>query len=229
MYCIKCGVRLEKTEEKCPLCNTLVCHPDFTEFEPPLYPKNRLPKGSPNSKFICGAIIILFLIPLTVCLFADLGFDGEFDWFGYVAGALLVAYIALALPLWFKRANPVIFTPCNFVSLAVYLFYINFETNGNWFVGFALPLTVALGVIICTTVTLLYYLRRGKLFVVGGAVVALGVFIPLVELLLCNTFSLKVIGWSVYPLVVLLLLGGLLIYLGISRHAREIIERKFFI
>lgn len=29
MYCIKCGVKLADSEKKCPLCNTIVCHPEF--------------------------------------------------------------------------------------------------------------------------------------------------------------------------------------------------------
>ena len=194
MYCIKCGVKLAETEKKCPLCNTAVCHPDFTEFKEPLYPKNKLPKGNSNSKFICGAVIILFLIPLAVCLFADLFSGGGIDWFGYVAGALAVMYTIVALPLWFKKPNPVIFAPCNFAAVAAYLFYINFKLEGNWFVGFALPLTVVLGIITCTAVTLLYYLHKGQLFVVGGSIMALGGFITLTELLLSITFSLKFIG-----------------------------------
>ena len=29
MYCIKCGVKLADTEKKCPLCGTVVYHPEF--------------------------------------------------------------------------------------------------------------------------------------------------------------------------------------------------------
>ena len=50
----------------------------------------------------------------------------------------------------------------------------------------------------------------------------------LMEFLLCVTFSLPFIGWSIYPLVVLVLFGGLLIYIAINSSAREMIERKLF-
>ena len=42
------------------------------------------------------------------------------------------------------------------------------------------------------------------------------------------TFHFGFVGWSVYPLCVLLLFGGLLIYLAINSSACEIIERKLF-
>ena len=58
---------------------------------------------------------------------------------------------------------------------------------------------------------------------------SLGAVALMVELLIVKAFLIGFIGWSVYPLVVLALFGGLLIYLGINSRAREVIERKFFI
>ena len=229
MYCIKCGVKLADTEKKCPLCNTIVCHPNFKQTaERPLYPSNKMPKNDSGSKALNGAVIILFFIPLLVCFFADLSLDGKIEWFGYVAGALMLSYVAFALPLWFKKPNPVIFVPCNFVAIALYLLYINFATGGSWFLSFAFPVVGGICLITCTVVTLMHYLHRGRLYILGGAFMALGVFMLLVEFLLKVTFGLRFIGWSIYPLVVLLLFGGLLIYIAINNAAREMIERKLF-
>ena len=78
-------------------------------------------------------------------------------------------------------------------------------------------------------VTLLRYVRRGKLYIFGGAVLALGMLTPLIELLLSVTFaSIRFVGWSFYPLVTSVLLGGVLIFFAICRPARETMERKFF-
>ncbi len=229
MYCIKCGVKLANTEKKCPLCNTVVCHPDFEQTaEQPLYPSNKMPKTNSGSLVLNGAVIILFFIPLLVCFFADLSLDGKPEWFGYVAGALVVSYIVFALPLWFKKPNPVIFVPCNFVATALYLLYINLATNGSWFLSFALPVVSGLCFITCTVVTLIYYLRKGKLYILGGAFMALGAFMLLIEFLIEITFDIRFIGWSIYPLVVLFLFGGLLIYFAINSATREMIERKLF-
>ncbi|MBQ5590201.1 MAG: hypothetical protein IIU65_00805 [Clostridia bacterium] len=229
MYCIKCGVKLADTEKKCPLCNTVVFHPDFEQkAEQPLYPSDKMPKSNSGAKVLNGAIIILYLIPMLVCSFADWSFDGKMEWFGYVAGALIVSYIAFALPLWFKKPNPVIFVPCDFVATALYLLYINLITNGNWFMSFAFPVVGGLCLITCTVVTLMYYLRQGRLYVLGGAFIALGAFMLLIEFLIKITFGFNFVGWSIYPLVVLFLFGGLLIYLAINNSVREMLERKIF-
>ena len=229
MYCIQCGVKLADTEKKCPLCNTAVCHPDFTQTaQRPLYPDNRIPENKSGTKALNGAAVILFLIPLLVCLFADLSLDGKMEWFGYVAGALVVFYVAVPLPLWFRKPNPVIFVPCSFAAVALYLLYINLETGGNWFLSFGLPVVGGICLISCTVVTLMYYLRKGRLYILGGAFMALGAFMLLIEFLMMITFKLHFIGWSVYPLVVLVLFGGLLIYFAINDEAREMMERKLF-
>ena len=110
MYCIQCGVHLADTEKKCPLCNTVVYHPDIEQGKArELYPVGKMPKPEAGRAFFCGAILILFMIPLILTFFSDLLLDGALDWFGYVAGGLVLVYLIFALPVWFKKPNPVIF------------------------------------------------------------------------------------------------------------------------
>ena len=61
-----------------------------------------------------------------------------------------------------------------------------------------------------------------------GALMALGAFMLLIEYLMEITFDLSVVGWAIYPLVVLVSFGGLLLYLAINSSAREMMERKLF-
>ncbi len=229
MFCIQCGVELADTEKKCPLCNTVVYHPEIKQSPAqPLYPARRLPQTKSGRAALSGAAIILFLIPLLVCFFADFGPDGKLQWFGYVFGGVAISYIAVALPLWFQKPNPVIFLPCDFAAIGLFLLYINFASGGDWFLSFALPCLGGVCLIACAVLTLLYYLRRGTLYILGGALMALGGFMLPVEFLMDAAFGLAFIGWSVYPLIVFMLLGGLLIYLAINRTARETLERKLF-
>ncbi len=229
MYCVNCGVKLESSEDICPLCGTKVCHPNIkVEREKQLYPKDRIPEMKKRSAAFNGAIIIMFLIPIVVSFLADFHFDRDIKWFGYVFGALVMGYTAFALPLWFERPNPVIFTPCVVAEAIGYLLYINCITNGDWFLRFAFPVAGGFGLIATAVVTLLYYLKKGKLYILGGAFTLTGGFIMLIEFFMSITFDIKFFGWSLYPLSVLVLLGGLMFYLAINKSAREIMERKLF-
>lgn len=231
MYCIHCGVKLADTEKICPLCGTVPYHPDHPRVDiAPLYPENQLPKVSHFSRF--GRLIVLsasFLLALVITLFANLQISHAITWSGYVAGALLLGYVALVLPFWFEKPNPVIFVPTAFATAGVYLLYINLATGGRWFLPFAFPIVGAVTLIVTTVVTLLRYLRRGRLYIFGGALMGFGALAVLIEFLLHVTFDAPVVGWSLYPLAGLFLAGGTLLLLAICDPIRESVERRFFI
>ena len=230
MYCVNCGVKLADTEQVCPLCGVTAYHPDIVRNkEDSLYPRHRYPVQQPDSKAAQVVVTTLFLLPILITLLCDLQINGAVSWSGFVAGALLVAYVILVLPFWFQNPNPVIFVPCSFAAVGLYLLYINWHVDGNWFLPFAFPLVGGLCVIFTTLITLLRYLKRGKFYIFGGCTLGLGLFMPLIEFLAILTFDQPPVAWSVYPFVTLVLLGGYLIFLGICRPARESMERKFFL
>lgn len=231
MYCINCGVKLADTEKQCPLCGTEVFHPSLPQPQGEfLYPRERCPNLQVSTAGTRGILTALFLLPMLICLQCDLLLSGGISWSGYVTGALTVLYVAFVLPSWFRKPNPAIFVPCSFAAIGVYLMYINFATGGSWFLSFAFPVTGAIGLIVTAVVTLLRYVRKGMLYIIGGAFIALGAFMPLMEFLLVLTFpAIRFAWWSLSPLTALVLLGGTLIFLAICRPARETMERKLFI
>jgi hypothetical protein len=231
MYCVKCGVKLADTEECCPLCGTVVYHPDITRQKgEDLYPKKKYPYKEKNSYWFQGLMTFACCLPMIIVLMCDFQFNAAITWSGYVIGAILVGYVSVILPMWFKRPNPVIFVPCDFAAVGLYLVYINLVTDGDWFLSFAFPVLGGIGAIVVTVVTLMRYVPKGKFFIFGGAFIALGGFMLLMEAMMCVTFEgVYFKGWSLYPLISLALLGGALIFLGICRPARESMERRFFI
>ena len=231
MYCINCGVKLADTEKRCPLCGTVVFHPELNRPEAePLYPQDQVPVPKVNSRIANVIVTAAFLLPILITLLCDLQMNGGVTWSGFVIGGLVVGYVILVLPTWFRKPNPVIFVPCGFVAVGLYLLYINLATGGHWFLSFAFPVVGAVGLIVTTVVTLLRYVRRGRLYVFGGAAIALGAFMPVMELLMNLTFHFQRFKWwSLYPMIPLVLLGGVLIFLAAYRPARESMERKFFI
>lgn len=227
MFCAKCGVTLAESEKVCPLCGTRA-HPDLITENKPLYPE--APPVQVNSKAVHGVILALFLMPIIVCLQCDLVVTGSVTWSGYVIGALQFLYFSFALPAWFRKPNPVIFVPCSFAALALYLLYIDFATAGGWFLGFALPVVGFLALLVTAIVTLQRYVPKGVFYTLGGGFVALGLsMMPMGWLMNRTFFSGGFALWSLYPTTALSLLGGFLIFLAICRPAREVMHRKFFI
>lgn len=231
MYCVSCGVKLADSEKKCPLCGVTVYHPELKQGEGEyLFPQQRYPNPQLSPRTAQIILTAIFLLPMLITLRCDLQLSGRITWSGYVAGALILAYIMMVLPMWFRKPNPVIFVPCNFAAVGLFLHYINWTTDGDWFWGFAFPVTGFVALVVTAVTVLLRYVHRGRLYIFGGAFLALGAFMPLMEFLLCLTLGdLRFVGWSMYPLIPLVLLGGTLIFLAISAPAREKMERKLFI
>ena len=231
MYCVNCGVKLADTEKQCPLCGVKVYHPEIVrEAVTPLYPQRQFPSQQVSSGGVKVILTALFLLSAIITLLCDLQISGGVGWSDYVVGALALCYVVAVLPCWFRRPNPVIFVPCDFAAVGLYLLYIDLVTPGSWFLSFAFPVTGGICVIVTAVVTLLRYVRGGRLYVFGGALIALGVFMPVVEFLLCVTFEgIRFAVWSFYPLAALVILGGMLIFLAICQRARETMERKFFV
>lgn len=232
MYCIKCGVELADSEKVCPLCGTRVFHPDLTtgQGEPP-YPPDHSPRTEEVSRAgILFVLTVLFLLPAVISVLCDWRLGGGITWSGYVVGGLLLLYTTVVLPLWFKRPNPVIFVPVDFIVTGLYLFYINFATHGHWFLTFALPVTGAAMLLVTAVVALLRYVPSGALYVCGGALLLSGGFAVLVEWLLNVTFRLHdTFLWSFYPLAVCTVLGAMLLVIAVCKPLRRSLHRKFFL
>ncbi len=121
MYCVNCGVKLADTEKACPLCGTAVFHPDLVRKpEKKLYPTED-PQERVDSKAVQTLLTVLFILPALLVFLCDRQINGEITWSGYVMGAIGLSYVVCILPCWFKKPNPVIFTPCGIEALALYL------------------------------------------------------------------------------------------------------------
>lgn len=230
MYCINCGVELADTEKQCPLCRTPVYHPLLRQPDTPvLYPKNKMPPDTSTPPAAAISLTVLWILGMLVVLLCDLQVSRRITWSSYPMGAMVTAYVWLVLPGWFRSPNPVVFVPCGFAAALGYLLYIDLSTSGGWFLSFAFPVTGGLAILATTLTALLRYVKKGRLYTIGGTVIALGCFMPVTELLLSLTFRNGVFyGWSGYPLVVLVLLGGWLIFLAICPPVRESLKRKLF-
>ena len=231
MYCVNCGVKLADTEKTCPLCGVVAYHPDLPRQDAePLYPAQKYPDPKVSPKGAKIIVTTLFIIPLLITLLCDVQLHHRVTWSGYVIGGLIVGYVMVVLPWWFNKPNPAMFLPCTFAAIALYLLYISLYTKGYWFLSFALPVTCGVALIVTAVAVLLRYLRRGILYTLGGAGIATGLFILLIEFLAYITFErVNFLGWSFYPMIVFVLLGGMLIFLAICRPARESMERRFFV
>ena len=232
MYCIKCGVELADSEKICPLCGLTVYHPELKTPKNIEYPYPKFERINEQvSRFgLMMVLTVIFLLPILLTLICDLSINHTVTWSGYVVGGIVTAYVVLILPLWFHRPNPVIFTPVNFVTIALFVLYVDLVNHGGWFLSFAFPLITGIGLIVTAVVTLMKYIPKGALYIIGGAFISFGGFLVLIDHLINVTFHTgRGLFWSWYPLTVFAVIGLFLIFVAICRPLRESLKKKFFI
>lgn len=233
-FCIKCGVELSDTEESCPLCNTIVFHPDIKRAQPkPLYPPTEVFSETPMNK--SGTLFILTtlcIIAVVVTLLSNFSINGGLTWSHYVWSGIVMLYIIVVLPIWFRRPNPVIFVATDYAALTLYLWFICYLTGGTWFLTFALPVVGLNAILVITMIVLIRYVRHGILYILGGGLIVSGIFMLLTEYLINYTFEIREpfrLIWSVYPFAAFFIIGVALIIIAINRPLRESLRKKFFV
>ncbi len=231
MYCIKCGVELSAGQKICPVCQTKVYHPEIpTEDALPTYPQKEFQSEEFNPRGVLFVISILAGLTAALVMWFELSRLHRIHWSGYVAGGILLAYLIVILPWWFQRPNPVIFVPCDFAGVLGLLFYINYQSGGSWFLPFAFPITVTLGMIVSAMVAVMRYVRRGHLYVVGGGLIAVGAWTVLLEYVLRTVFTVRtVIYWSPFSMAILFTMGMMLIVIAIVKPLKESLRKIFYV
>lgn len=183
MYCIKCGVELSDTKKACPLCGTVPYHPEIEETGTlPPYPPYVKPEKKMNRATTMLFLTLFYALCAAQLALIDVVITSRLTWSVFAIGGMALLYLAVGLPLWFKKPNPVVFTPCFFVGAELFLLVINEVIGGDWFLSFAFPVAGIAGLIVTAVVTLAKYVKKGYFYIIGGAVIASGAYIMLVEL-----------------------------------------------
>jgi len=227
MFCVKCGVELSDSENKCPLCNTPVYYPERErgELNFPEFKNEREPLSIRGISFVVSFFVAIAAIISIIC---NVMVNGGLSWALYVVPSLALAYVIIVLPSWFKHPSPSIFVPVDFAAVAVFVGIINVLTDGDWYFSFALPVLSIFALIVSGIVILSYYLRGGYLYIWGGAFILLGFFMPVLELLLHWNFGIhNTLRWCFYPFIALFLLGVMLIVIAIVKPFRESLRKIF--
>ena len=163
-YCVHCGVKLGESEKKCPLCGTPVLDPasPVPRETPRAYPV-RTPEQDlkRNTRFLLLFTALMLLLPAGLCIVIDLLLGEGLSWSIYAAGAMILLFVSVAVPLLVSKFRAYFTVGTVFLCLNLYLFLVE-QISGSqgWFLPIALP-ALALAAAGLAGLILLY--RRGWL------------------------------------------------------------------
>ncbi len=227
-YCVNCGVELEKSISKCPLCDTPVINPNQKKEpkEKPVYPERLDIPSSLSKKYIAFIISLVMLVP-TLVLFVVSIVVGM-GVIKYFIGAIALAWLWFVFPFLWKKPIPVLFLGIDAIALLSYLNMYNVD-NSKWVTDIALPCVVVLWAI-CNIFIFWKRKPRSKLSVAIAILIAMNVMSFVVEISVCMFLyeTLHIIG-SLIVTACLVSLVILFAYLDKSKRMKAWISRKFFV
>ena len=223
---------MQEGAEACPLCGTPVAVVGAAGAERPpaarawsdLYPERKR-----HGQLLVVSLITTVLLAAGLgCLIFCLRTEGAVAWSGYVMMGCALWWICFMFPLFFRRWRPMVFLPVDFACAAGFLLYVCAKTGGSWFLGFAFPVTGLAGGITIGAVALFRHLRRGRLTLLSGLMIVIGLSFMLVELFQHITFGTPMFVWSLYCVCGFGAIGIFLLVASLVPPWRAAIHRFFF-
>lgn len=233
-YCVNCGVELQKSEPRCPLCGTEVVNPNEPREEKPArpYPSHveHLDKRV-DRRYIASFISLLLLIPLFTVMLANILVSAKLTWSFYVLGGELVLFTVFLLPM-IARMPKVLYVVIDAAAVGVLLLLIQVIAQGDW--GWLLLLGLPITGLAALASWFISWLASAKcrlpllvrgtfgLACVGLLVVAIEFFIGLYN------HRISWPTWSLYVLFPCLVLASSLLLLNRRARVKEEIRKRFY-
>ena len=231
-YCVHCGVKLEESEKRCPLCDTPVYDPNEGERKqaPSAYPCHSEEQILQMSRgYLLRLAAWLAFVPASLCVVIDLLIGSSFGWSLYPAAALTLLFFAFALPLTLKKHRftvSYIFISC---AAAGYQLMTAQLLREDWFLPAALPMTATAAVLLYLFIGYVRKKRPGLLRALSAAIIGIGLFSVLMDTVIACYLhaAFHEPSWSLFVAAPCLFMGGLIRIALRKEGVSEELKRRF--
>lgn len=144
-YCVNCGVELDGSLQKCPLCETPVLNPNAVSFDkvPSPFPKNvGMVEEVKRQDLAILVTVVLVSIAATCGLLNWLVFSG-YAWSLAIIGACVLLWVMLIPILIYRKQSVYVSLLFNGAATVLYLYLLTYLVgSSNWFFLLGLPIVV---------------------------------------------------------------------------------------
>lgn len=232
-YCVNCGVQLDRTARRCPLCNTPILNPKETvdTTSPTPYPKE---KGQVDQVKHTDLAILLFSVlgsTSAACGLINFFVVDKSSWSLYIIGVCFMLWVFF-IPAVLSTKLPIyVFLLLDGIAVAVYCFLISLNTPSRvWFMELAVPIT--------TTITLLviifaFLVRNVHASILSGAIylfTEIGILTVSLECFIRSFLHMEfAMTWSAIVLICCVCIDIVLITIITRSRLREAVRRRMHI
>ncbi|MBQ3021476.1 MAG: hypothetical protein IJD92_04570 [Bacilli bacterium] len=228
-YCVNCGVKLAKSEKKCPLCNTKVINPNLKDEVSYSVYSNQIEKfKSVDFKFLVKICYFVLFVLALVTVLCNIIITHSVTWSIYVVFSI-ICFGSLLSYLNFKSVY--ISHTLAFVGIELLLFVIAYLNSGmHWFIYLVLPFIFILWIYVMLCTFLIKKRRKSLirsivLCLVVSSVAIIGIESS-IDLFKYEKISLT---WSLYAILPILIISILLFLISYNKKLLDEIKQRLFI
>ncbi len=232
-YCVNCGVELDRSLKKCPLCGVPVINPLEKEepVQTPAFPESRDELKKKDRSFWIGFFSLLYTVPIVTCVICNLLYDKSLTWSVYVASGILMLWVFSTSPFYFTKFDVRAMISIDLAGVLLGMTIIQMMTAAaNWFVAIALPAVLYCWIALHTLITLEIKKKLRGLGIAAAYTVATAVLAVLVDLLvdLYATGALD-LSWSWFVIAPCLAIAALLVLLDKNKRFRQEFAKRLHV
>lgn len=229
-YCVNCGVELDRTAKRCPLCNTPVINPKelIDASSPAPYPK------------ISGQVEQIKHTDLAILLFSVLGSTSaacglinffvvnSSPWSLYIIGVCFMLWVFFIPAILYTRLPIYVSLFLDGVAVAIYCYLISLNTSSRaWFADLAIPIIASLTLLIILFAFLIRNVHSSILSIAIYLFTEIGIFVVCLELMIRSYLNLEFgISWSAIVLICCVCIDIVLLTIITRSRLREAVRRR---
>lgn len=196
-YCVNCGVKLEETLERCPLCNTPVINPNelLKSGAIPPFPVENGETEKVKSKD--GAIVLTVALATTALCCALLNYliFNQNRWSIPVIGFCALAWVVFFPIIAFRQLPIYAFLIMDGFAMGGYLFMLSLLSDSKeWLLDLGFPITA---LVTALTIIFTFFVRN-----VSSSILAIALYIYLLIPVLCMGIELLICVFLSQPLMI---------------------------
>ena len=185
-YCVNCGVELDASAKKCPLCDTPVYNPKAPEPEkqPSPFPKEKGQVEVVKRKDLGVLLTVIVLATAVTCGLLNAFVFRSSLWSLAVIGVVLVLWVIMIPVVIYTRQPIYLSILLDGVAVIVYLYLLTYLTGHNsWFYGLGLPIVLLVTAVVeavtfCIRKLPMSFLTGALYLISGIAVLCVGLELP---------------------------------------------------
>lgn len=229
-YCVNCGVELDATLKKCPLCETIVYHPGKIEIisQEQTFPKKK-GEVEPVSKKegIIFVSVLLLAIAVTCALLNILVYNSNW-WSVPVDGICITLWVFFMAAIFCEKITVYGMLLLDAIAIGNYLFMISLITSSDrWLIMIGLPILVVTFCLLEISVLLSKKLPSSLLTGTLYFFITIAGVCVTIEAVIDNYFRETIrLGWSAIVVTVCAIIAVFIILVLMMGRLRNSIRRR---